>query len=120
MVREALRRHRVRQLEERLRAGPLWQDWGLVFTTATGTPICGKNLTHQFQRLLASAGLPRRPFHHLRHSAATFLLAAGCDIRTVQQVLGHSQISTTADLYAHVMPSLLKDAAEKLDAILRG
>ncbi|MER3437092.1 MAG: hypothetical protein C4346_05540, partial [Chloroflexota bacterium] len=116
----SLKRHRARQLEERLAAGGLWQDTGLIFTTALGTPVDGKNLTHQFQHLLASADLPRRPFHVLRHSAATFLLAAGCDLRVAQQVLGHSQVALTANLYAHVMPTLLRNAAAKMDPLLRG
>jgi integrase len=121
MVREALRQHRVRQLEERLAAGPLWEDSGLVFTTAHGAPLDARNVIRLYQeRILPAAGLPRRPFHVLRHSAATFLLASGCDLRTVQQVLGHAQVSLTANLYAHVMPALLRDAADKLDAVLRG
>jgi integrase len=46
----ALREHRVRQLEERLAAGPDWQEWGLVFTSLRGTPLDAKNVTHRFQR----------------------------------------------------------------------
>lgn len=116
---EALRAHKVRQLEERLAAGPAWRDSGLVFTTAIGTPLDARNVVRQFHGLLARAGLPRMPFHTLRHTAASLLLAQGLDIRVVQQVLGHSQIGLTANLYAHVAPTLLKDAAERMDAILR-
>jgi integrase len=78
-----------------------------------------RNVVRHFHALLARAGLPRMPFHNLRHTAASLLLAQGLDIRVVQQVLGHSQIALTANLYAHVMPILLKDAAERMDAVLR-
>jgi integrase len=121
-VAEALRAHRARQAAERLRAGALWQPpaWGadLVFTTQTGGALDARNVVRWYHRLLARAGLPRRPFHHLRHTAASLLLAEGCDLRTVQHVLGHSQVSLTADLYTHVMPTLLRDAAARLDAAL--
>ena len=56
--------------------------------------------------------------HDLRHTAATLLLAQGVDVRTIMEVLGHSQISLTLDTYAHVMPALQADAARKMDAAL--
>lgn len=118
---EALRAHKVRQLEERLKAGPAWQGWDhdLVFTTTIGTPLEARSIVRHFHKLLQKAGLPRMPFHNLRHTAASLLLAQGLDIRVVQQVLGHSQIALTANLYAHVMPVLLKEAAARMDALLR-
>lgn len=70
----ALRAHRLRQLEERLGLGPNWRDTELVFTTTIGTPLDGAAITHRFQAHLAAAGIPRRRFHDLRHSAATLLL----------------------------------------------
>lgn len=65
----ALRAHRVRQLEERLLAGSRWQDSGLVFATTIGTPLDGRNVTRHFQKLLKDAALPRQRFHDLRHYA---------------------------------------------------
>ena len=118
---KALREHRARQLEERLRAGLIWDgSMDLVFTTTRGTPLDARNVVRHFHGLLARAGLPRMPFHNLRHTAAILLLAQGLDIRVVQQVLGHSQIALTANLYTQVMPVLLEDAAKRMDAILRG
>ncbi|HZU05719.1 MAG TPA: site-specific integrase [Chloroflexota bacterium] len=117
---EVLRRHRARQLEERLQAGAAWQDSGLVFTSTIGTPLEPRNVVRHFHGLLAKAGLPRRSFHQLRHTAASLLLAQGVDIRVVQQVLGHSQIALTANLYAHVLPVLLREAAQKMGAALWG
>ena len=114
----ALRRHRVRQLEERTAAGGRWQEYDFVFTTTIGTPLDGRNVTQDFQQLLLRNGLPRLRFHDLRHTAATLLLAQGVHVRTIMEILGHSQISLTMNTYAHVMPTMQRDAAEKMDAIL--
>ncbi len=90
----------------------------LVFPTPTGRPWHAASLIHRWQRALARAGVPYRPFHTLRHTAATWMLASGVDLRTVQAVLGHAQIGLTANLYAHVVPALLQDAARRLDGWL--
>lgn len=117
---EALRRHRARQLEERLQVGPAWQDSDLVFTTEIGSPIEGTNLTRtSFCRLLDQAGLPRIPFHDLRHTAATLLLAQGMHPKVVADMLGHAQIAVTLDLYSHTTPAMHRQAAEALEAVLR-
>jgi integrase len=62
--------------------------------------------------------LPSVRFHDLRHAAATLLLSQGVSPRTIMETLGHSQISLTLNTYAHVMPELQQDAAEKMNAIL--
>ncbi|HEY8490967.1 MAG TPA: site-specific integrase [Dehalococcoidia bacterium] len=118
---EAFREQRRRQAAARLRAGSLWQDLGYVFTSAVGTPVDGRNARRAFKAALARAGLPPAlRLHDLRHSAASLLLAQGADLRTVMEVLGHSQIGVTADVYVHLVPALKRDAAAKLDAALGG
>ena len=119
IVADALRRHRTRQLEDRLAAGARWRDCGLVFTTTIGTPIDKSGLHKDFKAILRTAGLPDIRYHDLRHTAATLLLAQGVDPRTIMETLGHSQISLTLNTYAHVMPALQRDAAAKMDEILR-
>jgi integrase len=74
---EALRSHRVRQLEARLAAGGRWQDRGFVFTSLVGTPLDPRNVTRKFKALLTAAKLPNIRLHDLRHSCATLLLAQG-------------------------------------------
>jgi integrase len=64
---------------------------------------------------LTAAGLPEQRFHDLRHYAASFLLAQGVPMRVVMDILGHTQMATTADLYSHVMPAAHRDVAELLD-----
>ncbi len=113
-----LREQRATQNRERLLAGDRWQDTGLVFTTSLGTPMDGPNVTHQFQRALAAAGLPRKRFHDLRHSCASFLLAQGLSMRAVMEQLGQSQVGLTMNTYAHIAPAMLRKAADAMDALL--
>jgi integrase len=112
----ALRTHRVRQLEEKMAAGDDWSDTGFVFTTDTGKPIDARNLIRKFHSLLEKAKVTRRPFHSLRHSCASFLLMQNVPSRTVMDILGHSQISLTLNTYQHVMPSMLREAATAMDS----
>jgi integrase len=114
----ALKEHRRRQLEQRLLVGASWRDLDLVFCSQIGTPLDGSNLTHRFQRILAAAGLPRRRFHDLRHSAATLLLVQGVSPRVVQELLGHSSVTLTLGTYSHVVPALKREAADRMDDIL--
>ena len=72
-----------------------------------------------FQAALRRADLPRQPFHHLRHAYATLMLEDGEELVVVSRTLGHSTISTTADVYAHVTPATLQGSAERMDGILR-
>ena len=70
------------------------------------------------ERLIASTAVRRITVHGLRHTSATLLLSAGVQPHIVQQRLGHSNIGTTLDTYAHVLPSMQADAAQRLSALL--
>jgi integrase len=114
-----LRSHRVSQNGERLLLGQEWRDqWGLVFTNDWGDPMGGTAVTRHFQGLLDKAELPRWRFHDLRHAAATFMLARGVSLHTVKEVLGHSTIAMTANVYGHVAPEVQRDATEQVAAAL--
>lgn len=113
----ALKAHRKLQLSERVGAGPAWQDFDLVFTTRHGRPLGGVNVGRYFKRHLRRLELPIIRFHDCRHTAASLLLARGVPLRTIQEVLGHSQISLTADTYSHVLPALKREAADAMDSI---
>jgi integrase len=115
----ALRAQRQRQREDRLRAGARWRGGeDFVFTTVTGGPVGGVELTRAFKRVLVAAGLPPMRWHDLRHGTASLLIAQGVELRVVMEVLGHSTISLTANTYAHVSEAMLGTARDALDRAL--
>lgn len=105
---------------ERLLLGDQWQEHGLVFTSLIGNGLDGCNVTHRFQRILRDHDLPRQRFHDLRHACATFLLSQGLSPRVVMETLGLSEIGLTMNTYAHVMPALQREAADRMDELLGG
>lgn len=109
---KALSAHRERQDAE-----GVVNMLGLVFTNQVGQPFDARDLLRKFKSLLRRAGLADRPFHALRHSAATFLLLQEVDIKVVQEILGHSNLATTGDRYSHVLDRMKRAAATRLDAI---
>ena len=117
----ALRAHRARQAQDRLVAGLSWEDHGLVFTNRIGRPIEPILLHREYKGLLKKAALPTTlRFHDLRHSAASLLLAQGVHPRAIMELLGHSSITVTMNVYGHVMPAMMREAADKMEAILGG
>jgi integrase len=116
---DELRAHQKAQKAERLKAGSLWKDTGYVFATPFGEPLDGDSLHKRWERALVAAGLPDMPFHATRHTAGSFLLSQGADLRTVMGVLGHSEIALTANTYTHVLEELHSDAANRADAALK-
>ena len=114
----ALRRHRAMQAEHRLRAGDEWIDNDLVFPNRFGKPMLPSNLLiRSFHPLLAKANLPRVRFHDLRHTAASLLLDQGIHPKIVSEMLGHSSVGITLDLYSHVTPSMQHQAADAIDSL---
>ena len=117
---EVLRRHRREQSERRLLIGPEWNDHDLVFPSALGRPQEGRNMLYgQFRPLLRRAGLAKIRFHDLRHTAATLMMARGIHPKIVSEMLGHSTIAITLDLYSHVTPTMQGQAADAMDELLR-
>lgn len=115
---EALGAHRQRQAEEMTAARGLWKDPGLVFATTIGTPLDASNLVaRDFKPLLQRAGLPIIRFHDLRHGCGSLLLSEGVPVKVVQEILGHSSMSITMDVYAHVLPDMQERAAAAMDGL---
>ena len=116
----ALRDHRLRQIEARLRLGPDWRDEDLVFANETGGKLDPSHQTAVFKVALSRAGLPAIRFHDLRHSAATLLLTKGIHPKVVSEMLGHSTVTLTLDVYSHYTPVLHDQAAAAMDDLLAG
>ena len=115
---EALREHRVRQAEDRLAAGPLWQDHGLVFASAVGTPMDDHNVRRMFRAITEDAGLgtgwvPRE----MRHTFVSLLSARGVPVEAIALLAGHNQTSTTELVYRHQIVPALTRGAEVMDEI---
>lgn len=115
---DALRRHRLIQLQERIRRANEWQDFDLVFTNELGRPLDGNNFRQRaFAKVLKKAGLPPMRFHDLRHTAATLLMSQGIPVKIASEMLGHADISTTLRIYSHVLPGMQQQAADAMDRL---
>jgi integrase len=113
-----LRTHLQSQIEERTALGAAWVDSGFVFTTAIGTPLDPRNLLRDFKQACHEAELGDWHPHELRHSAASLMLASGVKLQVVSEVLGHSSIRMTADVYGHILDPDREAAAEAMAATL--
>jgi integrase len=115
----ALREHLDRQMEGMQRLGDLYQDEGLVFASEVGTLINPSNLRKRsFARLLKRAGLPKIRFHDLRHTCATLLFGRGIHPKNVQELLGHTNIAITLNIYSHVIPGMGDQTARAMEDAL--
>ncbi|MCA1590585.1 MAG: site-specific integrase [Acidobacteria bacterium] len=113
--------HKRKQNETRLKNGLVWENNGLVFCTDTGKPHSIPNLTYRYFRpILEKAELPQIRLYDLRHSHATLLLIAEENPKVVAERLGHSTIVLTMNTYSHVIPSMQKNASDKLTKMLYG
>jgi integrase len=111
----ALQRHYALQQDERSTIDVEWEDHDLIFPSRRGTPMQPRNLIRHFKTVLGTAKLPLATrFHDLRHSCATLLIAQGVPLKTVSDILGHSSIQITADIYGHSQNDQKRDATEQL------
>jgi integrase len=109
-----LRRHAITQKEDRLRAGSEWVDSGLVFTNEFGGPVEPRNLLRVIEVAAKAAGVEGIGVHTLRHSAAVAWLEAGVHIKAVADLLGHSSIAITGDVYGHTSEDTARAAVDGL------
>ena len=105
-----LRSHRAAQAGERLRAGNQWRDAGLVFCTELGAPVEPRNLLRVVETAAKTAGVTGIGVHTLRHSAAVAWVESGVHIKAVADLLGHSSIAITGDVYGHTSDDAARSA----------
>lgn len=117
-VMQLLRTQRARQAELKLKAGPLWENSGMVFTNETGGYLSYRTVYDCFKRIVAKIGMPSIRFHDLRHSYAVAAIRSGDDIKTVQGNLGHATAAFTLDVYGHVTGQMQQDSAARMEGYI--
>lgn len=115
---DALRRLRAAQAANKLRIGSLYEDQGFVFAGEDGAPIPLDAPTKAFARTARTAGLKGVTLHSLRHTAATWALAGGTDVRTAAALLGHRSPNLTLATYGHVVAGMQERAVELIGDVL--
>ena len=116
---QAFREHRRQQSEDRLAAGAVWQDHGLVFASAIGTPLDAANVRREFRKIAEAAGVgsgwaPR----DLRHTFVSLMSADGVPIEEIARLAGHNRTATTELVYRHELRPVITRGAEAMDRIL--
>lgn len=117
---EALRVLQQRQLQQAELLDAAWATTGLVFTREDGTAWHPEYVSKHFTGLATSAGVPVIRLHDLRHTHASLGLRGGVHLKVMQERLGHSSISVTANMYSHVSPGLQRDAADRVADLTLG
>ena len=115
---DALREHRARQAMERLAAGQLWQDHGLVFASQVGTPLDASHVRRSFRAITRSAGLgdnwtPRE----LRHCFVSIMSDNGVPIENIADLVGHASTAVTEEVYRHQLKPVITKGAETMNTI---
>ena len=113
-----LAEHKKEQATERFKIGDKWEDSNKIFTQWNGKPIHPDTISGWFRKFIAKYHLPDVSIHSLRHTNATLLIAGGTDLRTVSKRLGHSNMTTTGNIYTHAIQTADERAAEVLGNIL--
>jgi integrase len=117
---EALRAHKVKQMEDRLLADALWQDHGLVFASAVGTPLDPSHVRRAFHKVCDTAGIgmnwsPRE----LRHTFVSIMSEQGVPVEEIARLVGHSTTATTEAVYRRELRPMISTGAEVMDAIFK-
>ena len=117
---EIIERHLQRNKRNKNLLGCEYEDHGLITCNDNGTPIRPVYFSKNFAKVIAKNGMKHIRFHDLRHSCASLMLKSGVAMKTASQILGHSTISVTADLYTHVLQETKKEAALQVGLELFG
>lgn len=125
----ALKAHKAKQAADRLAAGALWTDTGLVFTTSVGTALDAANVRREFMKVVKASGIPiaERPDgtegtwtpRELRHSFISLLSQHGVPLEEISRLAGHAGTTVTEAVYRKELRPVLTQGAEAMDSILR-
>ncbi|MFP4457222.1 MAG: tyrosine-type recombinase/integrase [Clostridia bacterium] len=112
-----LKKQKIKQLELKVKLGSEFNDYDLVFSTSTGNYIYPRNILRAYYKILEQAGIEKCGMHTLRHTFATRLIEQNANPKVVQSLLGHSDISMTMNIYAHVLPDKKSETIALLEQI---
>lgn len=114
---EELQIHKSKQQKEKDLAADAYDNKDYIFCTILGKPLDSRNVIKVYKRLLDKDGVPYKKFHALRHTYATRLFEAEVPVKTVQVLMGHSDITTTMNIYTHVTQNVKSKAVDKINDI---
>jgi integrase len=114
----ALRLRQEQQAADRVAAGRVWQEMGLVFTTRHGTPFEPRNFNRSFDRRIIKAQVPKITVHGTRKTCGSLLAVLDVHPRVAMQILRHSKIAVTMEIYTEVPSASTRKALKKLGARL--
>lgn len=116
---KVLKAHKAKQNEEKLFFGAAYHNENLVFCSEDGKRIWPRHFNRQYTALLKKAGLEHKKPHTMRHTCASLLLEAGEELKVVQEILGHSRIATTADIYSHLTEKTMEKSLDKMSEMIK-
>jgi integrase len=117
---QKLRQYRTKCIANRLQMGKNYTVTDFIIVHPNGKPIYPGYPSQMFTKLQKKTGLPKCRFHDLRHLCASIMLMQGVNVKVAKEHLGHKDISTTMNIYTHVLPSVAKDAAQKIGSLVYG
>lgn len=113
-----LKKQEIKQKEEKISLGPHYKENGFIFTTSTGDIINPASFSREFGDFIKANNLKHIRLHDLRHTNATLMLKSNIPAKIASERLGHSNISTTLDLYSHVLKDMERETSDKIDNMI--
>lgn len=117
---DTLRKHRLRQNKNKLKNRMIYNDNGFIFARDDGHPQLRKVVETRLKRLLKKARIEKNITpHSFRHTHTSLLIEAGVGIKEIQQRLGHSDINTTMNIYAHMTANMEEKASQQFSKLMK-
>lgn len=120
MLVSMFKKHKLKQMEQKMKNRDIYEDEGFIFARGDGKPQLRKVFEVRLQRLLKKAGIEKNITpHSFRHTHTSLLIEAGVGIKEIQQRLGHSDINTTMNIYAHMTANMEEKASQQFSKLMK-